>query len=120
MVMNQLLNPNHHGPILLPPIPDAGFNHYINPMMNQRPPMISDRDIALDTHFTATSMANENFVSASAMKSAIVKQIHIGMAMQQETIAQLYEQIIQNYGWVKSPEATASAQMMAARQFNHV
>lgn len=47
----------------------------------------------LDAHFTATAMANDNFVSATNMKDPLVKRIHAEMALQQSDIANLHENL---------------------------
>lgn len=62
--------------------------------------------MALDAHFTANAMANDNFVSSSNMKSPQAKRLHTEMAMQESNIANQYEMLAEQLGWVNPPVAT--------------
>lgn len=110
-VMNQLLSPNGNTNVILPPIPQ-NTPVYSN-QGNFLEVEIEDKDIALDAHFTATAMANENFTSANNMKNPNVKQIHLGMGMQQSDIAEQHELLVKQRGWLTHPDATASEQSQA-------
>ncbi|MET3506425.1 hypothetical protein [Halalkalibacter oceani] len=52
---------------------------------------MSEKDVSIDAHFTASAMANENFNSSENMKSKQVKKLHLAMALQQATISEMYE-----------------------------
>jgi hypothetical protein len=107
-VMNQLLNPNQNNNLNLPPIP-LNVPIYQN-QSNQLDIGIDDRNMALDAHFTATAMANDNFVSATNMKDPQVKRIHVEMALQQSDIANLHENLAHQLGWLTHPNATSIQQ----------
>lgn len=116
-VMLQLMEPNQQNTITLPPLPRVA------PLMgNQQNPPFStvDRQIALEGSFTAKSMASENFVSAMAMKTPTVMQAHIEMALQNSTIAGMYDQLIHSQGWVQPPNASVQEQSSTTRQFQHL
>jgi hypothetical protein len=74
---------------------------------------ITDEDMLLDAHFTATAMANDNFISATNMKNPQVKQIHVEMALQQSTIAKQYHMLGEQLGWMSHPDATSTEQSEA-------
>lgn len=71
---------------------------------------MSEQDITIDAHFTTSSMAKENFNSSENMKDKQVKHIHSGMALQQSTIAGLYEDLMAQMGWTNQPNASVSEQ----------
>ena len=101
-VMNQLLNQTPN--VVLPPIPqNIPINS--NRSMNSNTGM-EDRAIALDSHFTATAMANENFLSATNMKNPQVKRLHVEMALQQLEISNQHEMLAQQLGWMSHPNAS--------------
>ncbi|MBB6451845.1 hypothetical protein HNQ94_000266 [Salirhabdus euzebyi] len=106
--MNQLLDPNQ-SQVTLPPVPASTFVQASNqgsvPNSN-----MSDKDIAMDAHFTATSMAKENFNSSENMKTPQVKKSHQEMALQQSSIAGMYEQLMKEMGLSKQPNATIEEQ----------
>lgn len=105
-VMNQLLDPKQ-SEVTLPPIP-------INPGMTSRQAdtefQMNDQDIAKDARFTASSMAKENFNSAENMKDKQVKKLHSEMALQQSAIAELYETLMTQMGWINQPNASVQEQ----------
>lgn len=103
-VMNQLLNLNQNNNVVLPPIPQNVPLHTNE--LNKNYFGIDDRDMALDAHFTATAMANDNFISATNMKNPQVKRIHIEMALQQSNIADQLGMLAQQLGWITHPNAT--------------
>ncbi|WP_170007466.1 hypothetical protein [Bacillus fonticola] len=119
VVMNQLLNPSQQGQVVLPPIPqttgDNGTEAPVNAGIQ-----IEDRHITLDAHSTANAMANDNFISASAMKNPVVKKIHSEMALQQEAIAKMYNQILETNGWVKSSMAKQQEQIDTANYYSNI
>lgn len=89
--MNELLNPNQQQ-AQLPPIPTT-----VAPLAKEQqlPPNLNltEKDIVIDCHFTATSMAKENFSSSENMRDPLVKKIHSEMALQQSNIAEMYGKI---------------------------
>jgi hypothetical protein len=111
-VMNQLLNPNqNNSKVILAPIPQN-----VQVPNNQVDGMgvgIKDHDIALDAHFTAQAMANDNFISATNMKDPRVKRIHMEMAMQQSDIADQHEMHARQHGWLSHSDATIQEQSQA-------
>lgn len=110
-VMNMLLDPNHTNQVTLQPVPQ------VTPQQNQNSLFIDieigDRDMAFDSHFTATSMANDNFISSTNMKNLQVKRIHSEMALQQSQIAKQYEMFTEQMGWMDHPVATNIQQQEA-------
>lgn len=115
-VMNMLLNPNQtNQQITVPPIPQNGMQMQQTHQMSSDME-ISDKHMALDAHFTATAMANDNFVSASNMKNPRVKHLHIEMAMQQFHIAEQHEILAEQMGWMTHPVATTTEQQQAISQ----
>lgn len=114
-VMNQLLDPNQNT-VTLPPIPNGtGMVHTQTFKLE-----MSDHDIATDAHFTASSMAKENFNSAENMKNKQVKKIHSEMALQQSTIAGMYENLMSQMGWMNQPNASISEQTSVITPINQI
>lgn len=109
-VMNLLLDPNQQH-VTLPPIPQSQF--HASPQFSGAQLGIEDQDIALDGHFTAMGMANENFASSLNMKDPQVKHIHLEMGLQQAHIATQYEMLIQKLGWSTHPNAASAEQSKA-------
>src|SRR5699024_12441788 len=60
---------------------------------------MGEKDIAVDAHFTASAMAKDNFNSSENMKNKQVKKLHSSMALQQATIAEAYEDLMNKMGW---------------------
>ncbi|WP_186575947.1 hypothetical protein [Aquibacillus kalidii] len=114
-VMNQLLEPNQIQ-VTLPPLPPG------MPKLNVNVAQMSmeEKDIAMDAHFTASSMAKENFNSSENMKDKQVKQLHSQMGIQQSTIAEKYESFMVQMGWMSAPEATIAEQKAAMMPVNPV
>ncbi|MFC4321609.1 hypothetical protein [Litchfieldia salsa] len=107
-VMNQLLNPNQQLQVAVPPIPNNSTGYYNQPKGNIG---IEEKDMLFDAHFTAVSMANENFMSASNMKAPLVKRAHIEMGLQQNDIANQFEMLAEQLGWsTNHPNATVMEQ----------
>ncbi len=107
-VMNQLLDPTNTNPVTLPPIPQNVMNHGIqSPFIDTG---MVDRDITFDALFTANAIANDNFISSSNMKNQQVKQLHAEMAKQQSHIANQYEMLAEQLGWLSHPDATNQEQ----------
>src|SRR5699024_5294886 len=79
---------------------------------------ISDQDIAVDAHFTASAMAKENFNTAENMKNHQVKKTHTEMELQPSTIAVMYEQLMNQLGWMSQPNVSTSEQIAALAPFN--
>lgn len=112
-VMKQLLDPKQ-SIVNLAPIPNN-----VGMVQNQSNNLeISDQDIAVDAHFTASAMAKENFNSAENMKNHQVKKTHTEMALQQSTIAGMYEQLMNQLGWMSQPNVSTSEQIAALTPFN--
>lgn len=113
-VMNQLLDPKQNV-ASLPPIPNGAgkVQDQVNANLD-----ISDKDIAGDAHFTASAMAKENFNSSENMKNQEVKKIHSEMALQQSTIAGMYEHVMNQQGWMSQPNASVSEQTAAVTPLN--
>ncbi|WP_188453342.1 hypothetical protein [Virgibacillus oceani] len=112
--MNQLLNPKQNN-ASLPPIPNGvGMSH--NKVPNNLG--VSDQDIAVDAHFTASAMAKENFNSSENMRNQQVKKLHSEMALQQSTIAGMYEHLMDQMGWMNQPNASVSEQTAAITPLN--
>ena len=103
--MNQLLSPNQNQ-VMLPPIPSTSIQRQSNGAQTLTLNM-TEKDIVIDCHFTASSMAKENFISAEAMKDRNVKNIHSEMALQQSKIAEIFETIMVQMSWVNHPDASA-------------
>ena len=116
-VMNMLLDPNHSKQVTLPPIPQNGFQ--INTQQSIMEIGLEDKYMALDAHFTATAMANDNFISSTNMKDPHVKHIHVEMAMQQSQIAKQHEMLGEQMGWMTHPNATTNEQQQAINPLNN-
>lgn len=112
-VMKQLLDPKQSTVNLLPIPTNVGMVQNLNNNLD-----ISDQDIAVDAHFTASAMAKENFNSAENMKNHQVKKTHTEMALQQSTIAGMYEQLMNQLGWMSQPDVSTSEQIAALAPFN--
>ncbi|MBO8156038.1 MAG: hypothetical protein H0Z32_06220 [Bacillaceae bacterium] len=65
----------------------------------------------MDAYFTASLTAKENFNSAENMKDHIVKKLHSEMALQQSTIAEMYEQYMRQMGWLNQPTSSRQEQI---------
>src|SRR5699024_11741662 len=100
-VMKQLLDPKQSTVNLLLITTNVGMVQNLNNNLD-----ISDQDIAVDAHFTASAMAKENFNSAENMKNHQVKKTHTEMALQQSTIAGMYEQLMNQLGWMSQPDVS--------------
>lgn len=110
-VMNMLLDPNYANyQITLPPIPQSNLqvNNQLSSDLG-----IEDKDMLFDAHFTATAMANDNFISATNMKSTQVKKLHLEMALQQDQLARKHELLAEKMGWMNPPTATNAEQQQA-------
>ena len=81
---------------------------------------MDEKHIALDARFTANSMAIENFTSAIAMKTPQAKKIHIEMALQNASIADQYDMLIQQAGWETQPGATFKEQAYTLQSFQRM
>jgi spore coat protein CotF len=114
-VMIQLINPNQHGPVDLPPVNHLNIEVHPN-SLNQ--PIC--KDIAVEARATAQFMGTENFVSAMEMKVPTVKHIHINMALQQAQIADFYNELIRKKGWEHPPVASPQEQARIVQQFEHI
>lgn len=114
--MNSLLNPNQMN-VVLPPIPEHPVNNTTT-QAHSEDLGLTDQDIAVDAHFTASSMAKENFNSSENMKDKRVKKIHSEMALQQSAISEMYEVLMTKMGWMNPPAATASEQTAASMHLN--
>lgn len=117
-VMNQLLDPDRKN-VSLPPIPQTAFGTNQNYTRRQEF-FINENDIVVDAHFTASSMAKENFNSAENMKDPTVKKLHSEMALQQSTIAEMYEQYIRQMGWLNQPTASQQEQTSSMMPYQTV
>ncbi|WP_078544485.1 hypothetical protein [Litchfieldia alkalitelluris] len=113
--MNQLLNPNQNNQVMLPPIPQ---NIPLYTDQTKGSIGIEDREMALDSHFTANAMANENFMSATNMKNTHVKRAHVEMGLQQLDIAGQLEILAQQQGWLTHPNATMMEQNESMNHLN--
>ncbi|MRH44063.1 hypothetical protein GH741_15575 [Aquibacillus halophilus] len=116
-VMNQLLDPKQVT-VTLPPIPNGGGQ--MQKALANTTIEMSDKDIAVDAHFTASSMAKENFNSSENMKNPQVKKMHSGMALQQSTIAEMYEQLMSQMGWMNQPNASIQDQTATITPLNMI
>ncbi|HLR22937.1 MAG TPA: hypothetical protein VK100_04345 [Pseudogracilibacillus sp.] len=106
-VMNELLDPKQ-STVNLPPI-SSNLNTAVT---NQIAPSyeMGEKDIAVDAHFTASAMAKDNFNSSENMKNKQVKKLHSSMALQQATIAEAYEDLMNKMGWMNQPDASITEQ----------
>lgn len=110
VVMNELLDPSKNNQsVNLPPVPPI-VNFY-REAINRVNLGITDKDMLLDAHFTATALANNNFISANNMKDSRVKQLHIEMGLQQSNIAEQYHMLGKQLGWMSHPDAIVDEQL---------
>src|SRR5699024_9152872 len=110
IIQKQMMIMNNHVQVLIQLIdPKQSTNNNLD---------ISDQDSAVDAHFTASAMGKENFNSAENMKNHQVKKTHTEMALQQSTIAGMYEQLMNQLGWMSQPDVSTSEQIAALAPFN--
>src|SRR5699024_10010599 len=98
-VMKQLLDPKQSTVNLLLIPTNVGMVQHLNNNLD-----ISDQDIAVDAHFTASAMAKENFNSVENMKNRQVKKTSSEVALKQATIAEMYEELMNQLGWMSQPD----------------
>src|SRR5699024_12171917 len=79
---------------------------------------IKKQDMDEDKHNTATKIAYENYNSAENMKNPQVKKSHTEMALQQSTSAGMYEQLMNQLGWMSQPDVSTSEQIAALAPLN--
>src|SRR5699024_6890222 len=103
--MNELLDPKQ-STVNLPPI-SSNLNTAVT---NQIAPSyeMGEKDIAVDAHFTASAMAKDNFNSSENMKNKQVKKLHSSMALQQATIAEAYEDLMNKMGWMQQLDGSTT------------
>lgn len=115
-VMNQLLDPKQ-STVNLPPIP-SNSGTFSNQIASNYE--MSEKDISIDAHFTASAMAKENFNSSENMKNKQVKKLHSAMALQQATIAEMYEDLMSQMGWINQPNASVTEQTSIIMHLNTI
>src|SRR5699024_11867871 len=81
---------------------------------------MGEKDIAVDAHFTASAMAKDNFNSSENMKNKQVKKLHSSMALQQATIAEAYEDLMNKMGWMNQPDASITDRKSTRLNSSHV
>src|SRR5690625_4551176 len=81
---------------------------------------MSEKEISIDAHFTASAMAKENFNSSENMKNKQVKKLHSARALQQATIAEMYEDLMSQMGWMNQPNASGTEQTSVITQLNTI
>src|SRR5690625_5194941 len=101
----------------LPPIP-SNSGTFSNQIASNYE--MSEKDILIDAHFTASAMAKENFNSSENMKNKQVKKLHSAMALQQATIAEMYEDLMSQMGWINQPNASVTEQTSIIMHLNTI
>ncbi|MED3971704.1 hypothetical protein P4658_29075 [Priestia megaterium] len=81
---------------------------------------LGDKNILLEAHTTAKSMALDNFNSALKMKASNVKSIHVQMALQQVQLEERYSELGEKMGLNQSPDTSAEEQISTIKQFEHL
>ncbi|MDD1515303.1 hypothetical protein [Priestia megaterium] len=81
---------------------------------------LGDKNILLEVHNTAKSMALDNFSSALKMKATNVKSIHVQMALQQVHLGERYSELGEMMGLNQSPETSLEEQTNTIKRFKHL
>lgn len=79
--------------------------------------IMGEKEIAIEGHHTAMSMASDNFSSALRMKAANVREIHLHMALQQVHLQDRYDEFLKSMGWKHAPDSTLEEQVETINVF---
>ncbi|WP_047986555.1 spore coat protein [Ornithinibacillus californiensis] len=115
-VMLELINPNTNTNVEVPNLEQVK-QKMMQTESNTKNKNKNDKWIALEAHNTAKSMSNQNYMSALMMKNKNVRDVHVEMALQQLSILERYDMIINNKGWTFTPKATYEEQLETYNQF---
>ncbi|QDP41403.1 hypothetical protein [Radiobacillus deserti] len=112
--MMAFIHPNYHGEVAIPPLPVLSLEelHGNGNIASQK----SDKAITMESKSSSKMMANENFMSASLMKDANVRSVHVEMSYQQSTMQQLYREFADRMGW---SIVTPTSERNQAEIYNH-
>lgn len=113
--MLQLLVPDHHGTVNIPPIHSPQLPLHQYHVVNH-----DYKEILIETNSTSQFMAMENFISAMQMKNHVVSHVHITMALQQAHFVERYSHLIMKHGWEQPPMASPEQQLKVIQQFSHL
>lgn len=81
---------------------------------------IGEKEIAIEAHQTAMSMASDNFASALRMKAQNVRDIHVHMALQQVKIQEKYSEVMKSNGWEQAPDSSFEEQIKTLQMFKNL
>ncbi|AXI30609.1 hypothetical protein CIB87_16850 [Priestia megaterium] len=81
---------------------------------------LGDKNILLEAHNTAKSMALDNFSSALKMKATNVKSIHVQMALQQVQLEERYSELGKMMGLNQSPDTSSEEQTNTIKRFKRL
>lgn len=118
-VMLALINPQQNGYIEIPHLNEYNINCYPQVVKEQKGNP-DNKWIALESHNTAKSMANENFSSALMMNNQNVRHLHVEMALQQFALQRKYAGLINKMGWAFVPYATVQEQVNTYHHYQHM
>src|SRR5699024_9269135 len=118
-VMLALINPHQNGYVELPHLNEYSMNYYPQVPEEQKV-NTNNKWIALETHNTAKSMSNENYISALMMKNQNVRNIHAEMALQQFTLQGKYADFIKRMGWSFVPNASIQDQINTYQHYQYM
>jgi len=92
-VMLALINPHQNGYIQLQQLNEYTMNSHPHVLEGQEG-NADNKWIASESHNTAQSMSNENYISALTMKNQNIRNIHSEIALQQFTLQGKYTDLI--------------------------
>jgi hypothetical protein len=116
-VMLKLMDPEHNEGVSVPALKQVELVDISCPNSILR---LGDKNILLEAHNTAKSMALDNFSSALKMKASNVKSIHVQMALQQAQLEERYSELGKKMGLNQSPYTSAEEQINTIKQFEHL
>jgi tRNA(Glu) U13 pseudouridine synthase TruD len=111
-VMLMLIDPNRVEKVNLPDIQQIEIDGPPETLKSW------EKNMALESRFTANSMGTNNFNSAAMMKNENVKNIHLQMAYQDIQFQKMYNKLIASADFV--PMALPDMQWMTVQKYQHL
>jgi hypothetical protein len=113
-IMLMLIDPNRVEHVYLPEIKEIYLNEPLGNLSQ------SEKNIVLESRFTAKSMGTNNFNSATMMKNDNVKNIHLQMSYQDIEFQKMYNKLIVAADADFTPMASPEMQWMTLQKYQHV
>ncbi|RIW38335.1 hypothetical protein D3H55_01990 [Bacillus salacetis] len=114
LVMLMLINPNRVEKVSLPDIEKMNMDVPLGKLTPW------EKNMVLESRFTANAMGSNNFNSASMMKNDNVKNIHLQMSYQDIHFQKMYNKLITAADVEFVPMASLEEQWKALRKYQHV